>query len=185
MSDNRSKIKNGDLYLASDPQLTRERLNAHSICHQYNATPGCNPAKLDILYQILGAHGNDCYIEPAFFCDYGYNIMLGDNVYLNTSCCILDCATVQIGSHAKLGPNVQIYTAAHPLEPDVRQSGLEFAKPVVIGDNVWIGGNSIVLPGVAIGSNSVIGAGSVVTRNIPESVVAAGNPCKIIRRLGS
>ncbi|MEL6496433.1 MAG: sugar O-acetyltransferase [Cyanobacteria bacterium J06623_7] len=172
----------GQLYNASDPILVKERDDAHQVCHQYNATSDRLKQK-EILNKLLGKVGNNCLIEAPFFCDYGYNIFLGDNVYFNFNCTILDCAPVYIGNGVKLAPGVQLYTAGHSIDPSDRALGLEFATSISIEDNVWIGGGSILLPGVSVGENTVIGAGSVVTKSIPSNVVAVGNPCRIIKRI--
>lgn len=181
MLSEKQKMLAGADYIASDSALMHERSLAHAQCHEFNATSGCSPEKLKALTQSLGACGTDCYIEPPFFLDYGYNLHLGDNVYLNYNCVILDCSIVKIGDCVKFGPNVQVFTAGHSLNNAKRLQGYEFAKPITIGANVWIGGGSIILPGVTIGDNAVIGAGSLVSRNIPENVVAFGNPCRVIR----
>ena len=125
----------------------------------------------------------DLWLQPPFYCDYGYNIKVGERVFFNFNCIVLDVAPVIIGSRTLFGPNVQVYTATHPLNPMERSSGLEFAKPIVIGEDVWIGGSAVICPGVTIGDGTTIGAGSVVTKDIPSTVFAAGNPCKVIRNL--
>ncbi|BCT67790.1 sugar O-acetyltransferase [Nitrosospira sp. NRS527] len=147
-----------------------------------------SPDELDkrsiILRELLSTLGQRAVIEPPFFCDYGYNIHIGDNFYANFNCVVLDCAEVTIGDNVFLGPGVQIYTATHPLVAEERNTGLEAAKPIVLGDSVWIGGGAIINPGLTIGRGTTIGSGSVVTKNIPPNVFAAGNPCKVIRYLG-
>lgn len=181
MLSEKQKMLSGADYLASDSELTKERALAHAKCHGFNSTSGCSPEKLQILAQTFGSCGADCYIEPPFFLDYGYNLFLGQNVYLNFNCIILDCSVVTIGDCVKFGPNVQVYTAGHSLNHAKRLQGYEFAKPITIGSNVWVGGGSIILPGVNIGDNAVIGAGSLVSKSIPANVVAVGNPCRVIR----
>jgi maltose O-acetyltransferase len=181
MLSEKQKMLAGFDYIAADPELINERSLAHAKCHEYNATPGCFADKSKILAQILGSCGADCYIEPPFFLDYGYNLHLGRNVYMNFNCVILDCAPVKLGDFVKFGPNVQLFTAGHALDGNRRLAGYEFAQPITIGSNVWVGGGSIVLPGVEIGDNTVIGAGSLVSRSIPENVVAFGNPCRVVR----
>jgi maltose O-acetyltransferase len=136
-----------------------------------------------LLGELLLAGGETAWIEPPFFCDYGWNISLGDRAFLNFNCVVLDCAPVEIGALALLGPAVQVSTATHPVDPRERESGLEFARPITIGRNVWIGAAAIVGPGVTIGDDSVIGAGAVVLRDVPAGVLAAGNPCRVIREL--
>ncbi len=132
---------------------------------------------------MLGKVGKNVFVEPPFRCDYGTNIEIGDNFFSNYNLIILDCNKVKIGNNAFIGPNVGIYTVSHPIDKDIRNSGLEFAKPITIGNDVWIGGNVVILPGVSIGNNVVVGAGSVVTKNIPDGCVCCGNPCKVIRKI--
>lgn len=174
----------GEPYLASDPELVAERKRARSLLRAYSHT---GPDELDrrqsILRQLLGSAGEGVFIEPPLFCDYGWNIHLGDRVYMNFQCTILDCNRVEIGSDVMFGPGVHIYTATHPLDPDERAEGPESALPVRIGDRVWIGGSSVICPGVTIGEGTTIGAGSVVTKDIPPRVLAVGNPCRILRKL--
>ena len=183
MASEKEKMIAGQLYNASDPKLVQEREHTHIICHTYNSTPNGGPSRQATLHQLMGKVGENCFIEPPFFCDYGYHILLGDDVYFNFNCTILDCAPVRIGNGVKFGPNVQVYTAGHPIDPSDRARGLEFASGVAIGQNVWVGGGSILLPGVHIGHNTVIGAGSVVTKSLPANVVAVGNPCRIIKHI--
>lgn len=174
----------GEPYLASDPVLRAARARARMLTRRYNITTDAEARRREHLLRMLLARvGRGVFIEPPFFCDYGGNISLGDDVYMNTGCVILDCGSVEIGSGVLLGPRVQIYAAHHPLEPDRRRDGRELASPVVIGENTWIGGGAIVCPGVRIGANTTIGAGSVVSRDVPPNVVAAGNPCRAVRRL--
>lgn len=183
MPSEKEKMLAGQLYNAMDPELVSERQSARDLLFEFNGTrPGTIGKRREILGRLLRAKGS-FFIEPPFQCDYGYNIAIGNNFYANFGCVILDVNTVAIGANCLLGPNVQIYTAAHPTDPAQRLTGLEFARPITIGDNVWIGGGAIVCPGVKIGRNVTIGAGSVVTRDIPDGVIAAGNPCRIIRRL--
>lgn len=137
----------------------------------------------EYLGKLFAHMGKECYIEPPFYCDYGTNIHVGDYFYANTGLIVLDQCDVIIGDHAFLGPRVNIYCACHPIDAMIRNTGVELGKPVTIGDNVWIGGNTVINPGVTIGSNVVIGSGSVVTKDIPDSVIAAGNPCKVIRMI--
>ena len=183
MPSEREKMLQGQLYQAWDPELSELRERAHQACHQYSSSAGCNDAKKAILQEQLPSNQGDWYIEPPFFCDYLVNLHLGKNVYLNADCTILDCAAVHLGDEVKIGPKVQIYTATHPIDPATRAAGPELAHPIKIGSRVWIGGGSIILPGVTIGDDTVIGAGSVVTKDIPPSVVAAGNPCRVIRSI--
>jgi maltose O-acetyltransferase len=139
--------------------------------------------RTEILSELLGATGDNVYIEPTFLCDYGENIFIGNNFYANFDCVILDVCKVSIGDNVKFGPRVCVYAAGHPIDAQTRNSLLEFGKSIKLGDNVWIGGSAVILPGVTIGDNTVIGAGAVVTKDIPASVVAAGNPCKVIRKI--
>lgn len=181
----REKMLAGELYLASDRELVALRARARQITGAYNSTRNDeNDVRRALLNRLLGKMGPKIEIEPPFRCDYGTNIILGDNFYANFGVVILDCALVTIGDNVLLAPGVQIYAAHHPLDPQIRLTLQELASPVTIGNNVWIGGNAIILPGVSIGDNSVIGAGSVVTKNIPVGVVAVGNPCRVIRDAG-
>lgn len=174
----------GRLYDASDDLLTEMRLNARNAFQRYNQTAQSEETlRREILEDLLGALGPKLDIQPPFYCDYGAFIYLEDNVFMNFNCCILDCNTVHIGENTMFGPNVQIYTATHPLEAEVRIQGPELAYPIRIGKNVWIGGGAIICPGVTIGDNTTIGAGAVVTKDIPDNVFAAGNPCKVIKQL--
>ena len=166
----------------ADPELAARRLRARMLTARYNgADPEDDELRRETARELLGSVGEGCYLEPPFRCDYGSNISLGDRVYANFNLVILDCARVEIGNDVLIGPNVGIYTAGHPVDPGLRQECLEFALPIAIEDGVWIGGHVAVAPGVRIGRNSVIGAGSVVTRDIPPGVVAAGNPCRVLR----
>ena len=182
----KEKMLAGELYDAQDGQLAAERLRAQLLIQELNATPANQPAeRTRLLRALLPNAGADMSVNSPFYCDYGTNIKMGDQVFLNFNCTILDVMSVTIGSRTLLGPGVQIYTATHPLDYRERSTGLEFSRPVVIGEDVWVGGGAIICPGVSIGARSVIGAGSVVTRDIPADVVAAGNPCRVIRRLRS
>lgn len=184
MAGEKEKMLAGQLYLASDPELTRERNNARRLMRLINDSSGGDPfVREEYIRELLGSVGDNVYIEPPFRCDYGYNIRLGDNVYFNFDCVILDVCEVSIGDNVLMGPGVHIYTATHPLESELRLSGLEAGSPVQIGNNVWIGGGAIITPGVKIGDNVVIGAGSVVTRDVPDNVLVAGNPARVIRGL--
>ncbi len=178
----KSKMLAGDLYRASDPVLAAERLRAREMVHRFNAMgPAEDKTALAILRGLFGEYGEGTVVMGPFHCDYGYNIRIGRNGFLNYGCVFLDCAPITIGADAQIAPGVHIYTATHPLDPATRRTGLELARPVTIGDNVWLGGGAIVTPGVTIGDGTVVGAGSVVTRSLPAGVVAAGNPARIIR----
>lgn len=182
MSSQKEKMLRGELYDPRDEQLSAERRRARLLTKALNDTSDeQQEERAKLLRQLIPNAGEGLWIEPPFHCDYGLNISLGEKVYFNFNCIVLDVAPVRIGSRVLFGPNVQIYTATHPLKATDRRTGLEFAKPIEIGDDVWIGGGAIICPGVKIGARSVIGAGSVVTRDIPEAVIAAGNPCRIIR----
>jgi maltose O-acetyltransferase len=174
----------GELYLASDPELVRERARARGLVARYNATGQDEQEERgSLLAQLLAGIGEGAWIEPPFFCDYGWNISLGERAFLNFNCVILDCAAVEIGAGSMLGPAVQLCAATHPVDPAERATGLEYAKPIVIGTNVWIGAGAIVGAGVTIGDDTVIGAGSIVLRDVPPRVLAAGNPCRVIREV--
>lgn len=174
----------GELYDALDQQLSDERLKARLLIKELNDSREDQvEERKRILKELIPQAGDGLWLQPPFFCDYGYNIKVGDRVFFNFNCVVLDVAAVTIGSRTLFGPNVQIYTATHPMNFKERASGLEFAKPIAIGEDVWIGGSVVVCPGVSIGDRSVIGAGSVVTKDIPADVFAAGNPCRVIRSL--
>lgn len=183
MRSEKDKMLAGELYDANDPGLIQANQRARNLCQDLNATRAQETElRRSILQQLFGSGGDSARIHPPFYCDYGSNILLGEGVFFNFNCVILDVCQVKIGDFTLLGPAVQIYTATHPLNAEVRRS-LESGKPVEIGSDVWIGGGAIICPGVKIGSKSVIGAGSVVTKNIPEGVLAVGNPCRVIREI--
>lgn len=174
----KEKMLAGLPYEAWDDVLFQERMHAKTICHQFNAyDPVKRDERMALIKDLLVCKGN-VYMEPNFFCDYGYNIELGNNFYSNHNLTILDVCRVVIGDNVMLGPHVMISTATHPIDPIERRS-TEFGRPITIGNDVWIGGNVSILPGVSIGNNCVIGAGSVVNRDIPDNSVAAGNPCRV------
>ena len=180
----KQKMLAGELYRATDSELVVQRQSARRLTRLYNSTTEQQQdVRSQILFQLFGAAGPTIEIEPPFYCDYGSNIYAGDGFFMNFGGVILDCHRVDIGEKVLCGPSVQIYTATHPTNPEVRLSGLELAAPVQIGNNVWIGGGAIICPGVTIGDGTTIGAGSVVVQDIPARVVAAGNPCRIIRHL--
>ncbi len=180
----RQKMLAGELYIAGDPELIKLRDRARQITRAYNSTIETErDMRRTLLNRLLGQMPPKIEIEPPFRCDYGTNIYLGQNFYANFGVVMLDCADIRIGENALLAPNVQIYAAHHPLDTEVRLTGDELASPVTIGDNLWLGGGVIVLPGVTIGDNVTVGAGSVVTKDIPSNVVAAGNPCRVIRQI--
>lgn len=181
----KEKAQAGLLYNNNyDQELIRERTRCQSMCQKYNLLDVENAEeRKSLLKQIIGQIGDGFCIEQPFRCDYGYNIQIGSHFYSNYNLIILDEAKVTIGDYVFLAPDCGIYTAGHPLDIEQRNSGLEYAKPVTIGDNVWIGGGVKIMPGVTIGSNVVIGAGSIVTKDIPSGVIAVGNPCRVIKRL--
>lgn len=180
----REKMLANELYLATDDELTKMHAAARQLLHAHNfSLPTEIDRRKDIMLSLFGQLGADFVIKPPFYCDYGCHIFAGDRLEINYDCTILDCNTVRLGNDVLIGPKVQIYTAYHPTEPELRLSGRELAAPISIGDNVWLGGGVIICPSVTIGSNVTIGAGSVVTRDIPGNVVAAGNPCRVIRAI--
>lgn len=181
----KEKCKLGLFYNANfDETLTSERNACKDLCQEYNDTKYSNFQKrTEVLKKIITTTKKNFLIEQPFFCDYGYNIKIGENFYSNHNLVILDCAEVIFGDNVFIGPNCGFYTAGHPINVKERNEGLEYAYPIFVGNNVWFGGNVVVLPGVSIGDNSIIGAGSVVTKNIPSNVIAVGNPCKIIKNI--
>ncbi len=180
----KEKMLAGEMYDPMDSQLVTDRHKARLLFQNINNLNEDSRTERDALfYELMPNTGKNLWIEPPFYCDYGYNIKAGDNVFMNFNCCILDVCEVAIGSRTMMGPNVQIYTATHPLEHKARNSGREFGRPISIGKNVWIGGNAVICPGVTIGDNVVIGAGAVVTKNFPNDVFIAGNPAKVIKTI--
>ncbi len=183
-STEKQKMLKGEMYNPYDPILVEERKNARLLFQKFNALGDENiKERFKVLFELIPDAGKGLFVEPPFYCDYGYNIKAGKNVFMNFNCCILDVMEVTIGDHCMFGPNVQIYTATHPLEAELRNSGREFAKPITIGKNVWIGGNATICPGVTLGDNVVVGAGAVVTKSFPDNVFIAGSPAKIIKTI--
>ena len=183
MRSEREKMLAGELYDPLDPELTSARNRARNLCQDLNATREDDlELRRRILLSLFGKGGDSAWMQPPFYCDYGSNILLGERVFFNFNCIVLDVCEVTIGDHSQFGPAVQIYTATHPMNAELRRKQ-EFAKPIQIGSDVWVGGGAIILPGVRIGSRAVIGAGSVVTRDVPDGVFAAGNPCRVIREI--
>jgi maltose O-acetyltransferase len=183
MRTERDKMLAGELYDPFDTELAEARVRARDLCQTLNATRETEQdERRRLLTALFGAGGDEVWMQPPFFCDYGSNIFLGKRVFFNFNCVVLDVCAVRIGDYTLFGPSVQIYTATHPLEAELRRTR-EFAKPITIGSDVWVGGAAVICPGVTIGSKSVIGAGSVVTRDIPDGVFAAGNPCRVVRQL--
>ena len=183
MPTEKEKMLAGEFYDPLDPELVVARDRARDLCWELNATREKDQAaRRAILTQLFGRGGETVWMQPPFFCDYGSNIVLGQRVFFNFNCVVLDVRRVQIGDFTLFGPAVQIYTACHPMNAELRRQQ-EFGKLVEIGSDVWVGGGVIICPGVTIGSKSVIGAGSVVTRDVPGGVFAAGNPCRVIREI--
>jgi maltose O-acetyltransferase len=173
-----------ELYDPLSPELVAARRRARALLARYNATPEEEQdERASLLRGLLGRVGADAWIEPPFFCDYGTNLFVGDRFYANTGCIVLDSAPVSIGDRVLFGPGVQLLAATHPLEAELRAQGLEYAEPISLGDDVWLGGAAVVLPGVTIGDRAVVGAGSVVTRDVAADTVVAGNPARVIRSL--
>ena len=178
----RQKMIAGEPYDPGDPELQADQAAAKQWMARYNAAMAASPAeRRDLLRQRLGEVAEGVVVRPPFHCDYGYNIRLGENVFLNFNCIVLDVCEVNIGDGAQIGPGVQILAADHPRDPAERARGIEFGRPVSIGRNVWIGGGAIILPGVTIGDDAVIGAGAVVTRDVPAGATAYGNPARVRR----
>lgn len=175
----------GELYDPLDAELVRARERARDLCAALNGTRESEPeGRRRILQELLGAGGDSVWMQPPFYCDYGTNIRLGAGVFFNFNCVVLDVCEVRIGDHTLFGPGVQILTPLHPFDSQLRRTQ-EFGKAIDIGSDVWVGGGALILPGVRIGSRAVIGAGAVVTRDVPEGAFAAGNPCRVIRHIDS
>ena len=178
------KMIAGEPYRALDPELSALRRRARLLTRDLNASRDDEEElRTRLLRELIPNAGAGLWIEPPFYCDYGRNITAGERVFMNFDCVVLDVAPVVIGDCVKFGPAVQVYTATHPLDAAERRSGIEFGRPIAIGSDVWVGGAAVICPGVSIGSRTIIGAGSVVTRDIPADVFAAGNPCRVIREL--
>jgi maltose O-acetyltransferase len=184
MKTEKQKMIDGELYRPDDLQLIKGRKNARRLTRLFNdSTEEELEKRTELLKELFGSTGKNIGIEPNFRCDYGYNIHVGENFYANFDCIILDVCKVRIGDNCMMAPGVHIYTATHPLDPAERNSGAEYGKPVEIGDNVWLGGGSIINPGVKIGDNAVIASGAVVTKDVDSNTVVGGNPAKVIKRL--
>lgn len=180
----KEKMILGELYYANNEELIKERKKAKDLCYKYNnLKPSQEKERKKVLKKLLGNTKENFLIEQPFICDYGYNIEIGENFYSNHNLIILDGNKVKFGDNVFIAPNCSFYTAGHPLDVETRNRGLEYAKPIEVGNNVWIGGNVAVLPGVKIGDNVVIGAGSIVTKDIPSNVVAYGNPCRPVKHI--
>lgn len=174
----------GEMYRPTDPELVALRLKARRLCRQFNASTEAEPGRrVGLLRELFGQLGPRVEIEPDFRCDYGFNILADDNLYMNFGCVILDVAPVTIGRNVMFGPGVHVYTATHPTDPIERSSGSEFAKPIVIGNDVWVGGHATLCPGITIGDAAIIAAGAVVIKDVPPRAIVGGNPAKLIREI--
>jgi len=186
MSDTRSQRERmlaGDLYIAGDPELARESRRAAELVRAYNLSPRDRATRSSILAELLGSFGEDSEIRPPFYCDYGYQTYIGARTFLNFGVVALDVARITIGDDVQIGPRVQLLTPTHPVDAELRRAKWEAASPIAIGDNVWLGGGVIVCPGVTIGDDTLVGAGAVVTRDLPSGVVAAGVPARVVREI--
>ena len=184
MKSEKQKMLNGENYNAGDEELVKERMKARKAVREFNDISEDEAEKREEkIREIFGQAGKNIYVESHFKCDYGYNISVGDNFYANFDCVLLDVCPIEIGDNCFLAPGVHIYTATHPLDAAERTSGIESAKPVKIGDNVWIGGRSVINPGITIGNNVVVASGSVVVKDIPDNVLVGGCPAKIIKKI--
>ena len=180
----KEKMLSGKPYKGFNEELVKERQYAKEVLYDFNLLrPSEIEKRNELIKKLVGTVGKEFYIEPPFRCDYGYNVSIGGYFYCNYNCTILDCAQVTIGNDVLFGPNVSLFTAGHPIHPEPRNEGIEYAFPITIGNNVWIGGGVIVNPGITIGDNVVIGSGSVVTKDIPSNVIAVGNPCKVLKEI--
>lgn len=184
MGEMYSRMRRGELYVARDDAITAAALRAHDLCRRYNAMAATDPDRRTVLDELVGALGEDVEIRAPFWCDYGSFIAIGDGTFVNFGCVMLDVADITIGASCQIATAVQLVTAEHPIDPGPRRAGWESARPITIGDNVWLGAAAVVCPGVTIGENSVIGAGSVVTRDVPAGVVAVGTPARVLREIG-
>jgi maltose O-acetyltransferase len=181
----KARMLRGELYRFDDPELQADHARAQGLLDRYNSTRHADRDQRDrLLRELLGSVGDGVVIQPAFRCDYGTRISIGDGTFVNYDCVMLDAAPISIGAACQLAPRVQLLTATHPIDPEPRRLGWELAKPIAIADNVWLGAGAIVCPGVRIGSDTVVGAGAVVTRDLPSGVVAFGSPAKVERRIG-
>ena len=186
MSDMKERMLRGELYLAADPELVAERARAQALLERYNATADAEgDERARLLRLLLGDVGEGVVIQPTFRCDYGSNISIGAGTFVNYDCVLLDVVPIRIGAACQIATRVQLLAATHPVEPEARRAGWESGSPITIGDNVWLGGGVIVCPGVSIGDDTVVSAGSVVTRDLPSGVVAFGNPARIHRSLAT
>ncbi|MDE3722081.1 sugar O-acetyltransferase [Nocardiopsis sp. N85] len=173
----------GEPYRSDDPELQAELIHAAKLADRFNTLPVDDPARHEVLTELLGDLGEDTWIRPPLYVDFGYHVSVGPRTFVNCGAVMLDVAPIRIGADVQIGPNVQLLTPTHPIEPGPRRDKWESAEPITIGDNVWLGGGVIVCPGVTIGENTVVGAGAVVTRDLPAGVVAVGNPARVIREI--
>jgi maltose O-acetyltransferase len=181
----KERMLRGELYLADDPELVADLARAQELLERYNATPHAAQAERDqLLRELLGDVGDGVVVKPPFRCDYGEHISIGAGTFVNYGCVMLDVVPIRIGAHCQLATNVQLLAATHPVAPDPRREGWESGEPITLGDNVWLGGGVVVCPGVTIGEDTVVGAGAVVARDLPERVVAVGNPARVLREIG-
>ncbi len=186
MATEKEKMILGEPYYPIDRELVSARANAQLLQREFNMAAPDNGKELKrLLNQLIPNQKKSCFVQPPFYIDYGFNLKLGERVFINFNCTVLDAAPITIGDRTMLGPNVQLYTATHPLNAKERATGIESGESITIGDDVWIGGNVTICPGVSIGDRTVIGAGSVVTKDIPSDVVAVGNPCKVIKSIAN
>lgn len=184
MTSQKERMLAGQYYIADDPDLIADASHAAMVSERFNATSADDPeARREVLGQLLGKVGDGVEVRPPLRVDYGYRTTIGDNAFLNFGAVLLDVAPIDIGADAQLGPNVQLLTPTHPVDPELRRAKWESASPIAIGDNAWLGGGVIVCPGVTVGENTVVGAGAVVSRDLPANVVAVGNPAQVIRRI--
>ncbi|MDN6626279.1 MAG: sugar O-acetyltransferase [Pisciglobus halotolerans] len=183
MKTEKQKMIAGELYRPSDPELVTDRRLTHAAAEAYNSSD--EETRKDQIKKIFGSTGNHILVEPRLTVDYGYNVFVGENFYANFNCTFLDTCPITIGDNCMLAPNVQLYTASHPINPSERNSGFELGKAITIGNNVWIGGGAIIIPGIDLGDNVVVGAGSVVTKSFPSNVVIGGNPARVIKEIES
>ena len=180
----KERMLSGKLYIARDEELARDNKKSRMLTRLFNnSTEEQLKYRVELLKELFESTGKNIYIEPPFSCDYGCHISIGNNFYANYDCIVIDVCKVRIGHNVFFGPRVCIFTAGHPIDADIRNTGLEYGKPVTIGNNVWIGGNAVINPGVTIGNNVVIGSGAVVTKDIPDNVIAVGNPCRVFREI--
>ena len=184
VGEQKERMLAGELYIADDPELAADALRAALLTEKYNASSAADPdARRALLEELFDSIGDDVEIRPPLQVDYGYRITVGNGTFVNFGAIMLDVAPITIGSDVQIGPNAQLLTPTHPLDPDLRRAKWESAQPITIGDNVWLGGGAIIGPGVTIGENTVVGAGAVVTRDLPPNVVATGVPARVTRRL--